>query len=116
MKINTRWLLRSAFSVILMAGLTGVAGCTVYAGPSEPPPGVAVDADAPPLPPDRHEVVGVAPFEGAVWIGGNWNYYGHGWHWTRGRWGHPPHHGAVWVGGRYEHGPHGYMYYGGHWR
>ncbi len=53
-------------------------------------PGVVVDV-APPAP--YYEQVPVAPFAGAVWIGGYWG-------WNNGR--------HAWVPGRYEHARPGY--------
>ncbi len=61
---------------------------------------------APPAAP-YPEVVGVAPFPGAIWIGGYWG-------WNGGR--------HVWIGGRWEHprpgfywAPHRWVASGGHW-
>jgi hypothetical protein len=53
---------------------------------------------APPVP--QYEAVGVAPFLGAVWIGGFWN-------WSGGRY--------TWVGGHWDHGRPGYHYVPHRW-
>ena len=42
---------------------------------------------APPEP--RYEVVGVAPFVGALWIGGHWNWAGGAYAWVPGYWSRP---------------------------
>ena len=94
---------------LLCAGVT-LAGCIVepvgprggYAGGGYAPGGYVqggayvplADVEiAPPQP--RVEVIGVAPFMGALWIGGYWG-------WQNGR--------HEWVGGRWEHPRDGY-----HW-
>jgi hypothetical protein len=41
----------------------------------------------PPPPPARVEVVPVAPYPGAIWVGGHWVHYRHrGWIWVGGYW------------------------------
>lgn len=40
-------------------------------------------------PPAEVEVVGVAPYPGAIWIGGYWNWAGGRHVWVRGRWDAP---------------------------
>jgi hypothetical protein len=42
---------------------------------------------APPEP--RYEVIGVAPFVGALWIGGHWNWAGGRYAWAPGYWSRP---------------------------
>lgn len=37
-------------------------------------------------PPARVEVIGVAPYRGAVWIPGHWVRGRYDWVWVRGRW------------------------------
>ena len=37
-------------------------------------------------PPPRVEVVGVAPFPGALWIHGYWGHERYGWRWRPGYW------------------------------
>ncbi len=71
-----------------------VAGCVVVPAPRpvmvRPAPGydegVMVDT-APPAP--YAEVVPLAPFAGAVWIGGYWGWSGGRHHWVGGRWEQP---------------------------
>lgn len=61
---------------------------------------------APPTP--RVEVIGVAPFPGALWIGGFWRWGGHRHVWVPGRWESPR------PGYRYE--PHMWQRQGQGWR
>lgn len=56
-----------------------------------------------------------APYEGAVWIDGDWVwtngvYVRQPGHWAR------PRAGRVWVAGNWHHGPRGYAWHRGHWR
>ena len=76
---------------------------TAYADPG----GAVVVTDVAPPPAYVEQVPGVAPFAGAVWIGGYWG-------WSGGR--------HVWVPGRWDHGrpgyhwePHRWENRGGHW-
>src|ERR1700735_4507030 len=95
--------LKAGVGALLVAGAL-LGGCVVAPAPGYY--GGAVVTVAPPAP--QVEVVGVAPYPGAVWIGGYWN-------WVGGR--------AVWVGGRWGHGrpgyhgvPHTWEHGGGGWR
>src|SRR5262245_57573179 len=54
-----------------------------YGGAGE---AVTVANTAPPAP--YYEVVPVAPYVGAVWFGGYWNWYGGRYAWVPGRWGY----------------------------
>jgi hypothetical protein len=95
---------RSFLGLATAAGASALlAGCYVvparpyyYDNGYEYGPVVTV---APPAP--EVEVVGVAPYPGAVWIGGYWN-------WVGGR--------HVWVRGRWEAGRPGYRYEPHMWR
>jgi len=80
----------------------GLAGPGYVAGGSPPSPQV--------------EVVGVAPFAGAVWIGGYYRWSGAGWVWVRGYWGRPPWPRAHWIGGRWTRQGGGWVWVGGYWR
>ncbi|HTP74872.1 MAG TPA: hypothetical protein VML58_21870 [Burkholderiaceae bacterium] len=64
-----------------------------------------VSTVAPPAP--YYEVVPVAPFVGAVWFAGYWNWYGGHYAWVPGRWGY----------GRpgYAWHPYHWAPYGGRW-
>lgn len=44
---------------------------------------IVVGRTAPPL---RHEVMGRAPYPGAVWIPGKWTHQPNGWVWHGGHW------------------------------
>jgi len=60
---------------------------------------------APPTP--YYETVPVAPFVGAVWFGGYWNWYGGRYVWAPGYWGYPRA-GYAWH-------PYRWAPYGGRW-
>jgi hypothetical protein len=65
--------MKTAIASLLVAGTLGAAGCAtrvILAGP----------------PPARVEVIGVAPFYGAVWVPGHWVSRYSGWVWVRGHW------------------------------
>lgn len=80
------------------------SGCVV--APARGYYGRGVVEVAPPAPP--YEVVGVAPFPGAIWIGGYWGWNGHRHVWSPGRWEAPRR------GYRYE--PHMWTPEGRGWR
>lgn len=66
-------------------------------------------------PPDRYEVVGVAPVLGQVWLSGYWAWGGGHHHWVPGRWA-APRHGHDWVPHRWERSGGGWRLNQGHWR
>lgn len=68
-----------------------MSACVVVPRPYSDYPSSGVYADAPP-PAPRYDVVPVAPFIGAIWIAGYWNWYGGRRVWVPGRWAHPHHH------------------------
>jgi hypothetical protein len=57
----------------------------------------------------------VAPYEGAVWIGGEWGWSGGRYVYTRGYWAHPRA-GRAYVTGGWYHTARGYRWHRGHWR
>jgi len=57
----------------------------------------------------------VAPYEGAVWIDGEWVWSGGTYVYARGHWARPRQ-GRVWVRGEWASGPRGYVWHRGHWR
>lgn len=66
-------------------------------------------------PAEPYYVRPVAPYSGAVWIDGEWEWnngrYAYiGGHWERSR----P--GRVWVRGSWQSGARGYIWHRGHWR
>ena len=63
---------------------------------------IAVSNVAPPAP--YYETVPVAPFVGAVWFAGYWNWYGGRYVWAPGYWGYPR---AGYVWHPYRWAPHG---------
>lgn len=108
----------TALAAAVTVGVTvGLSGCVVvpahhhrYAYPDA---GLVVPV-APP--PPRVEMIGVAPFVGAVWIPGRWLWQDH-WVWRGGHWRRPPHAGAHWHRGRWErHRAHEWRWHSGHWR
>ena len=57
----------------------------------------------------------VRPYEGAVWIEGEWGWYGGHYVYTHGYWAHPRS-GRVYVRGYWNRGPRGYYWHRGYWR
>jgi hypothetical protein len=86
---------------------------TVVYEPPPPQPVVEVEA-APPEP--IVEVRPAAPFAGAVWLPGYWQWHGHHHMWIGGRWS-APRAGWVWEAHRWDRGPGGRWHQvPGHWR
>ncbi len=95
----------SALALALMAG-----GCAARVGYY----GEYVSA---PPPPPRHEIIGVAPGPGFVWIEGYYAWRpGSGYYWVPGHWERPPRPRAHWVPGRWERTRHGWVWREGRWR
>jgi hypothetical protein len=57
----------------------------------------------------------VAPYQGAVWIDGDWTWSGGSYAYVRGHWDRPRA-GRVWVRGNWERGQRGYRWHKGYWR
>jgi hypothetical protein len=76
---------RRAFSALALGALAALAGCVV--APVGGYPAGAVVTVPPPAP--QYEVIGLAPFVGAVWFGGYWNWVGGSYAWVPGYWGRP---------------------------
>jgi hypothetical protein len=106
-------------AIVALSFTLTLAACVVapapYAAPpprvgyQAPPPGYpgpAVMVDVAP-PPAYAEAVPVAPYVGAVWIGGYWNWYGGRYAWVPGRWAH--------ARPGYRWAPHRWAAEGGHW-
>ncbi len=68
-----------------------------------------------PPPPPQAEIVGVAPYPGAVWINGSYVWEGGRHVWLPGRW-ERPRPGYVWEPHRYEARGGRYVYVRGGWR
>ena len=58
--------------------------------------------EAPPPPPPRYEARPAAPFYGAVWVDGWWDWRGGTWVWVNGYW-VAPRDGCNYVGPRYDY-------------
>ena len=102
---------KASLAVALAVTALGLGGCVVTARPAyvEGP----VVRVAPP--PDRYEVIGIAPTPGYVWFGGYWEWVGGQHVWRAGHWG-PGRPGYRWVGHHWVEGPHGgYHMVPGHW-
>jgi hypothetical protein len=52
---------KASFLIALIILIPLLSSCTYYVRNSPPPP-----------PPPQAEIVGVAPYQGAVWVGGHW--------------------------------------------
>jgi hypothetical protein len=98
------------------AVLATLGGCAVY--PADPyygnyyGNGGVVAPVEPPAP--YAETYGVAPFPGALWIGGYWGWEGGRHVWTPGRWEHPRP-GYHWVPRTWTRQGNGWHQHGGHW-
>lgn len=108
---STKIALAGAAAAVLLT----LGGCVVY--PTDPyygygyGPGVVAPAAPPPV---VAESYGVAPYPGALWIGGYWSWSGGRHVWTPGRWEHPRA-GYRWAPRRWEQGRDGWHQYGGRW-
>jgi hypothetical protein len=89
-----------------------VATATVTTAPA--PQGVVV-YQAPPAPRATVSVRPAAPWAGAVWVQGNWQWNGAQYVWVQGRW-LQPRAGAVYVQPRWQRRGRGYVYVQGSWR
>jgi len=93
---------------LLSVGLCGVVACGgggVYGTYVETAP-----------PPERVEVVEVAPGPGYLWVDGHWNWTGRAYAWEPGRWvvAEGSHH--TWARGHWKHNRRGWHWVDGHWR
>jgi len=57
----------------------------------------------------------VAPYEGAVWIPGEWVWNGNQYVHVRGHW-ERPRANRVYIAGHWDQGPRGYVWIKGYWR
>jgi hypothetical protein len=111
-------ILRRTILLGIVGSALGLGGCAVYpAGygdvySSETIVTGPVVRYNPPQP--RVEVVGVAPFIGAVWIPGNWVWRDR-WSWNSGHWARPPHARSRWAPGSWHHDRRGWRWHDGHW-
>lgn len=88
----------------IAAALIGAAGCV--------PAAVYVDTEPPP---PRAEIVTVAPFPGAIWIGGHWRWNGRAYFWTPGHW-QARRVGWIWVPHHWERRGPRWQFVPGGWR
>lgn len=96
--------------------LTGLVVASLLAIPNPLLAGVKVRIYVPaPPPPPQVEVVGVAPSERHVWIGGFHRWDGHAYVWVPGHWDVRPHAHAAWVKGRWVKHHKGWYWVDGHW-
>jgi WXXGXW repeat (2 copies) len=59
---------------------------------------------------------GHRPYNGAVWIGPEWQWRGGRYVAVQGYWAKPGRYGAVWVPGHWKYSRRGYRWVPGHWR
>ena len=101
----------SVAGTLLLGTLLG--GCTVYPHRTYYTGAVIVGSSPPPA---RVEVIGVAPWPGAIWITGRWVWRDR-WVWQDGYWAKPPQPATKWVPGRWTpHGPDRWQWVPGQWR
>ena len=114
------WLAGTALSAVMLTGcIVAPVGQPYYSDPYSNIPETQAYAPvyapiAPPVP--YVETIPVAPFAGAIWIGGNWNWSGGRHVWSPGRYerARPGYH---WQPQRWDRGPRGGWYsHGGGWR
>jgi hypothetical protein len=84
-------------------------------GCAEDPPPEPVYVVASP-PPERMEIVGVAPSSSHVSVQGHWLWNGAAYVWVPGHWAGRPSPNAVWVAGHWRHVRGGWVWIPGHWR
>jgi hypothetical protein len=98
-----------AFSaVVLLSGCAADPG--FYNGRAE----VVIHSSPPPL---RDEVIGVAPWHGAIWIRGHWARHGDDFVWRKGYWASRPDDDARWVPGHWVERRHDrWVWRPGHWQ
>ena len=102
--------LKSAKILLASVLLGGALSACVVA----PEPGYGVVAySAPPAP--QYEVVGVAPYPGAIWIGGSWFWEGGRYGWHQGYW-ERPRPGYRWAPHRWYRDRNGWREERGHWQ
>lgn len=114
------WLAGAALSAVTLTGcVVAPVGQPYYGDPYSNIPDTQAYAPiyAPIAPPAPYvETIPIAPYAGAVWIGGSWNWSGGRYAWAPGRYerGRPGYH---WQPQRWDRGPRGGWYSrGGGWR
>lgn len=97
-----------------IAGIGTMSGCV--AGFQTPGIGVYADTgyielDPPAL---QREEIGIAPYNGYIWIDGYWMWNGGRYQWQRGHW-EAPRQGYRWAPHRWEREGRGWRQHGGRW-
>lgn len=67
-------------------------------------------------PPERVEVIAVAPSPAHIWIAGHWMWREPEFVWMSGRWDVPAPGFRRWERGRWQHDRNGWFWLEGHWR
>ena len=99
-------------SKILLASLVFGSACMATVGGKRM--GISFSATSPP--PERVEVVSVAPSPTHAWIAGHWSWSGSESVWISGRWERPEGSYHEWAAGKWEHDDRGWFWVEGHWR
>jgi hypothetical protein len=102
-------LLRKPVVLPLLSTLVIATACA-----SSPPPGPVYVVDRPP--PERVEVIPVAPSPRYVWVSGYWSRDRQAWNWVPGRWVRPESRYRAWEPGHWARNRWGWYYIDGHWR
>jgi len=100
-------------SAIALAGLTLGVACAGYY-PARVGIGVTYIVRTPP--PERVEVISVAPSPAHVWISGYWAWQNPDYIWVPGRWERPAPGHRRWEPGRWRHDHKGWYWVDGRWR
>ena len=114
MKLNT-----TLMKATIAMGVLGMTGCVVHTRPratvvaTAPASGVVVYQ----APPARRVVVNrpAAPYQGAIWVEGHWQWNGAQYVWVQGRYVRPRA-GYVYVQPTWQRRGNGYVYVAGGWR
>jgi hypothetical protein len=101
------------FRVPTPAATLGVFALTLLVS-CGPPAGRVYVAVGPP--PERVEVIDVAPSPGFVWVRGYWRYDGYGYVWMPGRWVAVDRRYREWVPGHWKRDRRGWYWVEGRWR
>src|SRR5688500_4102678 len=104
-------MLRFTVVGLVAATVLATSGCVATLR-ARPATGYVV-YEAPPAP--RVSVRPAAPYSGAIWVAGNWQWNGGQWVWTEGYW-EQPRVGYVYVQPRWARQGRGWVYVGGGWR
>jgi hypothetical protein len=104
-------MMRSKIRSALVIAALVLTGCVIYARPRTD---VVYVVRRPP--PERVEVIVVAPGPAYVWIAGHWAWREPEFFWMPGRWDRPGPGFRRWEKGRWDHDRHGWFWIEGRWR